>query len=112
MRTLLLLGWVIIAGVKDELGVDSGTVLNDVRRRCTGVNVDYLMDDDRNPLLSARHKLSEALRELSPRYLRYPGGWKSAINLWSVQPYTFQPPHVGWSGAGRLDPHRNLSDLA
>ena len=70
MRTLLLLWCVISTNATDELSVDLGTVLNDVRRRPTGVNVDYLMDDDRNPLLSPRRKLTEALWELGPGHRR------------------------------------------
>jgi len=99
MRRLLLL-WpalviaqtICFAGVTDELSVDFGIVLNDTRRRPTGINMDYLMDDDRNPLLSPRRNLHDALGELGPRYLRYPGGWKSAINLWSVPPYASSRP--------------------
>ncbi|HSD27390.1 MAG TPA: hypothetical protein VLL75_08795 [Vicinamibacteria bacterium] len=75
-----------------ELSVDLGVVLNDTRRRPTGINVDFLMDDDRNPLLSPRRDLVQALRELAPSYLRYPGGWKSAINLWSTPPFTSSRP--------------------
>jgi len=92
MRTLLFLWWVTLVGVTDEVSVDVGAVLSDVRRRPTGINVDYLMDDDRNSLLSPQRGLREALRELGPGYLRYPGGWKSAINLWSVPPYTSSRP--------------------
>jgi hypothetical protein len=81
-----------------ELSVDLGVVLNDTRRRPTGINVDFLMDDDRNALLSPRRDLVQALRELGPTYLRYPGGWKSAINLWSTPPYTSSRP----TPAGRV----------
>jgi len=76
----------------EELKVDCSKVLNDTRRCPTGLNVDFLADDDRNRLLSPRRGLSEALRDLRPKYLRYPGGWKSAINLWSVSPFTASRP--------------------
>ena len=92
MRTLFFLWWVTLVGVTDEVSVDVRTVLSDVRRRPTGINVDYLMDDDRNSLLAPQRGFREALQELGPRYLRYPGGWKSAINLWSVPPYTSSRP--------------------
>jgi hypothetical protein len=75
-----------------ELSVDLGVMLNDTRGRPTGINVDFLMDDDRNPLLSPRRDLVQALRELAPKYLRYFGGWKSAINLWSTPPFTSSRP--------------------
>jgi hypothetical protein len=74
MRTLLFLWWITLAIATDELSADLGTVLSDVRHCPTGINVDYLMDGGRNPLLSPQRGLSEALRELSPGYLRYPGG--------------------------------------
>jgi alpha-N-arabinofuranosidase len=94
MRTLLFFRWITFAGVTDEVSVDVGTALNDVRRRPTGINVDYIMDDDRNALLAPQRSLREALRELGPGYLRYPGGWKSAINLWSVPPYASSRPRL------------------
>lgn len=78
----------------DELSVDLGVVLNDTRHRPTGINVDYLMDDDCNGLLHPERKLADALRELGVRYLRYPGGWKSAVNLWSVRPYSSSVPRL------------------
>jgi hypothetical protein len=106
MRTLLFFWWVTLVGVTDDLSVDLSTVLTDVRRRPIGINVDYLMDDDRNSLLSPRRSLREALGELGPGYLRYPGGWKSAINLWSAPPYASSRPTLarpvpaGWLPAG------------
>jgi hypothetical protein len=72
----------------EEVIVNVGEVLNNTRHHPLGINLDYLMDDDRNPLLAPKHPLREALRELGTKYLRYPGGWKSAINLWSTPPYT------------------------
>ena len=92
MTSAILLWCVAVIGVADELRVDFGTVRTDVRRRPAGINVDYLLDDDRNSLLSPRRSLREALRELGPGYVRYPGGWKSAINLWSVPPYASSRP--------------------
>jgi hypothetical protein len=63
-----------------------------------GINLDYLMDDDRNPLLTPRRPLADALEELGAKFLRYPGGWKSAINLWSTPPYDSSRPSL----AGRV----------
>jgi hypothetical protein len=82
----------------EELTVDVGNVLTTTRHRPLGINVDYLMDDDRNPLLAPQRPLREALRELGSKFLRYPGGWKSAINLWSIPPYTSSRPTL----AGRV----------
>jgi hypothetical protein len=91
----------------EGLTVHCDTVLHDTRGHPTGLNLDYLMDDDHNALLAPRYTLTEALRELGPRYLRYPGGWKSAINLWSVPPFTASQPTLAgkipdtWIRAGR-----------
>ena len=74
----LLMSWTAVgatlAGVTDELSADLRTAMSDIRRRPTGINVDYLMNDDRNSLLSPQRGLQEALRKLGPGYLRYPGG--------------------------------------
>jgi beta-galactosidase len=98
MTKAILLWWVTLVGVTDELSVDFSTVLSDIRRHPTGINVDYLTDDDWNSLLAPQRSLREALQELGSCYLRYPGGWKSAINLWSVPPYTSSRPTL----AGRV----------
>jgi hypothetical protein len=82
----------------NKLSVDCEKGLNHFEHLPTGVNLDYLADDDRNPSLSPRRNLAEALRELGPHYLRYPGGWKSAINLWSVPPFDSSRPVL----AGRI----------
>jgi alpha-L-arabinofuranosidase len=104
----------------EEVTVDVAKVLNTTGHHPLGLNVDYLMDDDRNQLLSPKRPLSEAVRELGSKFLRYPSGWKSAINLWSTPPYTNSRPALAgnvpetWlragiqlaspNGAWRLDP--------
>jgi len=104
----------------EVLTVDVGTVLNTTRHHPLGINLDYLMDDDRNALLAPQRPLREALQDLGAKFLRYPGGWKSAINLWSTPPYTSSRPTLAgrvpeaWirdglpltspDGAWRLDP--------
>ncbi len=60
MQTLLFLWWATLVGVTDEVSVDVGAVLSDVRHRPTDINVDYLMDDDRNALLAPQRSLREA----------------------------------------------------
>jgi hypothetical protein len=81
-----------------EVVVDVGEILRTNRPQPLGLNVDYLIDDDRNVLLSPKRPLREALKELRTTFLRYPGGWKSAINLWSAPPYTSSRPTL----AGRV----------
>ncbi len=108
-------------GARERITVDASTVLNDTRRRQIGINTCFLTDDDKSYLRSAKRPFDEALKELRPTYLRYPGGWKSDVVFWSVPPYTkSQPtlarPHaasfpandrklVNPDGSWRIDPY-------
>ena len=83
-----------VSNAIEELSVDVGHVLNTTRHHPLGINVDYLMDDDRSHLLSPKRPLKEALAELGVKFLRYPGGWKSAINLWSIPPFESSRPSL------------------
>jgi len=76
----------------EKITVDASRVLNDTRRRQIGINTCFLTDDDKSYLHSPKGPFDEALKELSPAYLRYPGGWKSDIVLWSMPPYTKSQP--------------------
>lgn len=105
----------------EKIMVDASKVLNDTRRRQIGINTCFLTDDDKSYLRSPKRPFDEALKELNPAYLRYLGGWKSDIVLWSVPPYTkSQPtlarPHaasfpandrtlVNPDGSWRIDPY-------
>lgn len=79
-------------GAIERITVDASMVLNDTRRRQIGVNTCFFTDDDKSYLRSPKRPFAEAMKELRPRYLRYPGGWKSDVVLWSVPPYTHSQP--------------------
>jgi hypothetical protein len=76
----------------EKITVDASKVLNDTRRRQIGINTCFFTDDDKSYLRSPKIPFDDALGELNPTYLRYPGGWKSDIVLWSVPPYTRSHP--------------------
>jgi alpha-N-arabinofuranosidase len=111
----------LVNRVPEKITVDASRVLNDTRRRQIGINTCFLTDDDKSYLRSPKRPFNEALKELNPAYLRYPGGWKSDVVLWSVPPYTkSQPtlarPHaasfpandrtlVNPDGSWRIDPY-------
>jgi alpha-L-arabinofuranosidase len=79
-----------------KIEVDVHTVVSDVSRHPIGINVDYLMDDDAF-LKPARSTLT-ALRAMGARYLRYPGGEKSDLTLWSTPPFEASRPTLARTG--------------
>jgi len=76
----------------DRLTVDAGVVERELPHNPIGINVDYLVDDDRNrPDVRG---LAAALKEMHVKWLRYPGGEKSDSYLWSVPPYSKPVPTI------------------
>ena len=51
------------------------SVLNDVSNHPVGINLDYLMDDDR--YLNPKRRTADALKAMGVKYLRYPGAFAS-----------------------------------
>ena len=76
---------------QEQIVVDVNTSIADVSRRPIGINVNFLLDDDRNRA-EALTTLAEALKRAGVKYLRYPGGEKADGYLWSVPPYTSSVP--------------------
>ncbi len=66
------------------------SALNDVSNRPIGINANFLMDGGRFP--APKHTLAEALKEMGVKYLRYPGGEKSDLYLFSLPPYENSRP--------------------
>ena len=76
--------------MKRTLFIDPGTVLSRLQGRPFGINVNYLRDHDANR--PGARPLLEALREMNPGHLRYPGGEKSDWVLFDRgQPRPFGP---------------------
>lgn len=71
------------------------SVMNVVSHHPTGINLNFLMDGDRFP--DPERTVTEALREMGVKYLRYPGGEKSDLYLFSVPPYEQSKPALARS---------------
>jgi alpha-N-arabinofuranosidase len=104
MRALLLIlfafsGWRCAAAETPPLmiEIDTTKTLSDVSRRPLGINVNYLMDGDRNR--HAPRSTADALEEMGVKFLRYPGGDKSDSYLWSVPPFDKPRPTLARTGA-------------
>ena len=61
------------------------SVVNDVSNHPVGINLNFLMDGGRFPY--SKRTVTEAMKEMGVRYLRYPGGEKSDLYMFSVPPY-------------------------
>jgi len=71
------------------------SVLNDVSNHPLGINLNFMMDDKRFP--EAVRSVSEAVREMGMKYLRYPGGEKSDLYLFGKSPYDTPEPALARS---------------
>ena len=78
------------------VSIDVGRIMAETSQRPIGINVNYLVDDDatRTPTRS----LTEALRDMGVRYLRFPSGEDSDAYLWSVPPYNTPFPTLARTG--------------
>jgi len=83
-----------------KIEVDVHTVVSDVSRHPIGINLDYLMDDD--AFLEPARSTLTALRAMGVHYLRYPGGEKSDLNLWSTPPFEASRPTLARTGEGAV----------
>ncbi len=94
------------AAVAIQIFPDS--VLNDVSHHPVGINVDYFMDDDN--YLKPAIRTADALKAMGVRYLRYPGGNKSDLYLFSVPPYEKSQPTLARTGEGAVGYDRVIKD--
>ena len=97
-QSLLALICLIVssAHAEDRVIVNPGVVLRTGADRVVGINLNYIRDHDENRQVGAR-PISDALKEMGCRWLRYPGGEKSDFHLWSTPPYQKpQPISLGW----------------
>ena len=68
------------------------SVIKDVSNHPIGINLDFFMDGGRFP--DAKHSVQEDMGKMGIKYLRYPGGEKSDLYLFSVPPYEKSSPHL------------------
>lgn len=78
--------------------IEPDRVINRFEEIPIGLNVNYFIDNDKinNPEIP----LSEAIKSLGVKYLRYPGGDKSDNNLFSLPPYEKSNPSLSRKGKG------------
>lgn len=95
------------------ISVYPDVVLNDVSNHPIGINLDFLMDDDR--YLKPKRSTTAALQAMGVRFLRYPGGNKSDLYLFSRPPYDKSLPTLARTGpdatAGRGKMLRDYKDF-
>ena len=84
------------------------SVLNDISDHPIGINVDYFMDDDK--YLRPARRTADALKAMGVRYLRYPGGNKSDLYLFSVPPYEKSQPTLARTGKAAIGYERVIKD--
>lgn len=77
--------------------VDANRTVRSLSQRPIGINMNFIMDDDANRL-EATTPITEALRSMGVKYLRYPGGEKSDTYLWSVPPFKQSIPRLARIG--------------
>lgn len=78
--------------------VYTDSIVSDVSKHPVGINLNFIMDGGRFP--EAKKNVTEVVKELGTKYLRYPGGEKSDLYLFSIPPYEDRILHwreqLGW----------------
>ncbi len=85
------------------------SVIHDVSNHPIGINLDFFMDGGRFP--DADQSVTEAIRDMGMKFLRYPGGEKSDLYLFSKPPYNRSEPGVTRSGGLEDYPEMFTKDL-
>jgi alpha-N-arabinofuranosidase len=86
------------------------SVISDIANHPMGINLDFFMDGGRFP--DAERSTTDAMKDMGMRYLRYPGGEKSDLYLFSKPPYETAQPTVARSGGLEDYPGMFTNDLA
>lgn len=98
-----------------KIVVNPESVLKELEVWPLGVNVNFLLDDDRNRPHKTR-TLSDAFVDMGTKIIRFPGGEKSDNYLWSVPPYEKANPDIArkgdfeWPYMSTLDKSKFLYD--
>jgi alpha-L-arabinofuranosidase len=83
--------------VSTDIMINVDAILADVSRDPIGINVNCYMDSD---FFSPKRSTVDALKAMGVKWLRYPGGEKSDLYLWSVPPYDKPVPTMARTGEG------------
>lgn len=113
LSLVLFFSMALLFGCKERdayvtITVYPDSVLNDVSHHPVGINIDYFMDDDQ--FLKPSRSTADALKAMGVRYLRYPGGNKSDLYLFSVPPYEKAAPTLARTGNGAVGYDRVVKD--
>jgi len=81
---------------QDVVSVDASKVLRRMGPRQIGINVNYLLDDDANR--DPSYSIEKTILNLGVKTLRYPGGAKSDVTLWSTGDFTSPRPTLARTG--------------
>ncbi len=119
--TILILSLAIIAGcaaIQDvtpakpaaatNIMINTDAVLADVSHNPIGINVNCYMDGEGH--FSPKRSTVDALKAMGVKWLRYPGGEKSDMYLWSVPPYDKPRPKMARTGEGCVTDRWSILD--
>lgn len=81
---------------EDVLAVDITKVLRQAGPRQIGININYLLDDDANR--DPGDSIEKTIANLGVKTLRYPGGAKSDVTLWSNGDFSAPRPTLARTG--------------
>lgn len=87
--------------------VNVNAVLTDVSHHPVGINLNFFMDSD---YFGPRRSTVDALKAMGVKWLRYPGGEKSDMYLWSVPPYDKPRPTMARTGKGAVRDREQMLD--
>jgi len=73
-------------------------IINQFDQNPIGININYFIDNDK--INHPTNQLSQTIKKMGVKFLRYPGGDKSDNNLFSVPPYRKADPHLSRLGKG------------
>ena len=93
-------------GEVTTIKIYTDSIVTDISHHPVGINIDYFMDGDRYP--NGQQLTTKALKEMGVKFLRYPGGDKSDLNLFSIPPYEKADPHLARTGKGAVDDYVNI----
>lgn len=93
-------------GITNIIAIYPDSVISDVSHHPVGINLNYFMDDRRYK--NSQRSTTQALKAMGIKYLRYPGGNKSDLNLFSIPPYEKSIPTLARKGKGAVDDYANI----
>ncbi|MHC4159942.1 MAG: hypothetical protein ACYSSO_12780, partial [Planctomycetota bacterium] len=94
--------------VPTNIMVNVDAIMADVSHDPIGINVNFYMDGEGH--FSPKRSIVDALKAMGVKWLRYPGGEKSDLTLWSVPPYDKPRPQMARTGEGCVTDRADILD--